>query len=424
MKPLRFSVFAGKNKNMKTKSIIIILLLLFGGRLSAQDTLTRYLETAAKNNPALKARFNQYMAALEKAPQVGTLPDPQVTFGYFILPVETKNGPQQFKISATQMFPWFGTLGKSEEVAVSRAKAKYELFEEAKSNLFFEVKSSYYKLYFLKKSMAVTNDNIRILKTFKNLALIKMEAGTASGVDELRVEMELADLENTLALLRDRYFSELVSFNNLLNVDENSPVDIPETLWMDDLPFSRQAVLDSLKQNNNQLQSLDYMFRSYKEQEAQAKSKGAPNILAGIDYINVGDNGVTTDGGKDALFVKVGITIPLYRRKYNSMVKEAVLLQEATQYQKEDKINALETLFEKVYTQYNDATRRIALFSKQSELASKAIRILESDYASSGKAFEEILRMERKLLKYSLELEKARSDKQAAIAFVNYLMGR
>ena len=286
------------------------------------------------------------------------------------------------------------------------------------------MKANYYKLYFLRKSIAITQDNIRILNTFKNLALIKMESGTGSGVDELRVEMELADLENTLALLRDRWFAGVVSFNNLLNVDETSPVEVPETLWTDDLAFSKQAVLDSLKQNNNQLQSLDYLYKSYQDQELKAKSQGAPNILAGIDYINVGNDGLTAQSGKDALFVKVGITIPLYRRKYDGMVKEAVLLQEATQFKKEDKVNALETLFENTYSQYSDADRRLILFRKQSDLASKAIRILESDYASNGKNFEEILRMERKLLKYSLELEKARSDKQAAVAFVTYLMGR
>jgi len=408
---------------MKTK-LIILLLLVSSSMLQAQDTLKRYLETAAKNNPALKAKFNQYQAALEKVPQVRTLPDPKITFGYFILPVETKTGPQRFKISASQMFPWFGTLGKSEEVAVNRAKAKYELFEEAKSNLFFDVKANYYKLYFLKKSIAITKDNIRILNTFRNLALIKMEAGTGSGVDELRVEMELADLENTLALLRDQWFASVVSFNNQLNVDEKATVDIPETLWTDDLAFSKQTVVDSLKQNNNQLQSLDYLYRSYQDQETRAKSLGAPNMLAGIDYINVGNDGASSAGGKDALFVKAGITIPLYRKKYDGMIKEAVLLQEATRYQKEEKVNALETLFEKTYSQYADANRRVTLFRKQSELAEKAIRILESDYASNGKNFEEILRMERKLLNYSLKLEKARSDKQAAIAFVTYLMGK
>jgi len=121
--------------------------------LFAQNKLNEYLETAARNNPALKAKFNEYNATLEKIPQAGALPDPQLTFGYFIMPVETKNGPQRAKISFTQMFPWFGTLNNRKNIYISVAKSKYEDFEEAKSKLFFDVKSTYYDLYFIKKSI-------------------------------------------------------------------------------------------------------------------------------------------------------------------------------------------------------------------------------------------------------------------------------
>ncbi len=119
---------------MKQYKIIIgMLILLISSVASAQNRLNKYLEIAAENNPELKARFDEYMAALEVAPQVKALPDPQVAFGYFIQPVETRVGPQQFKLSASQMFPWFGTLKAKENVAIQTAKAKYELFEESKS---------------------------------------------------------------------------------------------------------------------------------------------------------------------------------------------------------------------------------------------------------------------------------------------------
>jgi hypothetical protein len=100
---------------MKMYNIVIgVLFWLVSSLVSAQDELSSYLQTAAENNPGLKARFNEYMAALEIAPQVKSLPDPQLAFGYFIQPVETRVGPQQFKISASQMFPWFGTLKAGE----------------------------------------------------------------------------------------------------------------------------------------------------------------------------------------------------------------------------------------------------------------------------------------------------------------------
>ena len=107
-----------RRSGVKTLKIATLLFLVLSTFLvSAQEDLNNYLKTAAENNPGLKALFNEYMAALEVAPQVKALPDPQVAFGYFIQPVETRVGPQQFKISASQMFPWFGTLKAKENAA-------------------------------------------------------------------------------------------------------------------------------------------------------------------------------------------------------------------------------------------------------------------------------------------------------------------
>jgi len=58
------------------------------------------------------------------------------------------------------------------------------------------------------------------------------------------------------------------------------------------------------------------------------------------------------------------------------------------------------------------------------DLSEKALRLLESEYTTANTDLEEILRMERKLLKYRMEFEKALADKQASIAFINYLMSK
>lgn len=414
---------------MKVKYIILALLLVITNTVFAQDELNRYLEISADNNPELKAKFNEYLAALEVVPQVKSLPDPQLAFAYFIQPVETRLGPQQASFSLTQMFPWFGTLSAREDVAVKNAKARYEAFEDAKSNLFFEVKASYYDLYFIKQAIRITTSNIKLLNTIRDIAIIKVESGSVSAVDQLRVDMELLDLENNLALLKDKWDVNLVKFNKLLNIEKYSEVIIPEELWDDDLTYTKQAVLDSLQQNNHQIKNLDYLIRSYESKEALAKKTGMPNISVGVDYIMIGasDNDMVDPAlsGQDAiLFPKIGITIPLYRKKYTAMAKEAVLMQEAFENKKLAKTNSLESVFEKVFKEYEDANRRIDLYKKQEILAERAIQMLETEYSTHGKDFEELLRMEKRLLRYSLELEKARSDKQASIAFINYLIGK
>lgn len=407
----------------KYKLIIGIFFLLISSMVSAQEDLNRYLATAAENNPALKARFNEYLAALEIAPQVRALPDPQVAFGYFISPVETRVGPQQLKLSASQFFPWFGTLQAKENVAIQAAKAKYELFEETKSKLFNEVKSTYFNLYFNKKAIAITLENIEILNSFQRLAVVKVEAGTVSPVDEYRINMEINDLENQLALLKDKHTFLEAAFNNLLNVDDQK-VETPDDLWTDNFSLSKQDALDSIFQFNHQLLGLEFQQEALAAKKEVARLIGKPGFKAGFDYTIVG-KGDNNMAGTDAfVFPSIGLTIPLYRNKYKAMVQEVVYLETAKSKEKENQMNVLETLFEGGWKDYLDGDRRIELYHSQLNLAQKSINLLETEYATGNKNFEEILRMERKVLKYNLELEKAKSDKQAAISFITYLMGK
>ena len=399
-------------------------MLLISFMVSAQQELDNYLLTAAENNPGLKAKFNDYMASLEVAPQVGALPDPKLAFGYFISPVETRVGPQQFKISASQMFPWFGTLEAKENVAVQMSKAKYELFLEAKSKLFNEVKSTYFNIYFNRRAIEITRENLTILNTFQKLANIKVEAGKVSAVDEYRIEMEIGDLENQLALLIDKQYVLEVMFNNLLNVEREEIVQTPEVLWSLDISLSKEQVLDSIQTNNHQLLVLSMQKEALSYRKELAKKRGAPNFSIGLDYtfIGQGDNNLA---GTDAfVFPMIGITVPLYRNKYRAMVNEVVYLQEAKKFEIADKNNILVTILENAWKEYLDADRRLRLYISQLELANQSLHLLETEYATGNKNFEEILRMERKVLKYGLELEMARSDKQASISFINYLMGK
>jgi len=363
------------------------------------------------------------MAALEVAPQVKSLPDPQLAFGYFIQPVETRVGPQQFKISASQMFPWFGTLKARENSAVQMAKAKYEAFEEAKSMLFNDVRSTYYNLYFTGKAITVTEENLTLLNSFRKLALIKVEAGMVSVVDEYRIEIEIGDLENQQTLLKDKYGTLQIMFNNLLNTDTSSPVKIPQQLWGSEPNLDKEAIRDSIMAQNHQLLSLDLQAGSFRYKQEIARLAGKPDFRIGVDYTIVG-RGDNNMAGTDAIMLPtVGMTIPLYRNKYKSMLNEVVYMETARKEEKLNKQNVLGTVFEQTWKDFSDAKRRVILNEKQAELSRKSLKLLETEYLTSSKNFEEILRMERKLLIYELETEKARADKQAAISFISYLMG-
>ena len=408
----------------RTKYIIGLLLLLFSLNGAAQEQLNNYLQQAAENNPGLEARFNEYLAALQQAPQAKALPDPQVAFGYFIQPVETRVGPQQFKLSASQMFPWFGTLKAKENVAVQQAKAKYEVFQETKASLFNEVRTTYFNLYFNSKAISIIKENQVVLERFRRMAAIKVEAGMVSAVDQYRLEMEAGDLENERALLKDQQLVLQVQFNKLLNVEKTRMIELPDLLWETDFELSKTAALDSIRHQNHQLLRLDLQQEALRYKGEVAGKSGKPSFNIGIDYTVIG-KGENQLAGTDAfLFPKIGLTIPLYRNKYKAMVQQVAYESTANELQKQNLSNSLESLFEKTWKDYLDAQRRNALYRSQVGLAENSMHILETEYSSSNRNFEEILRIDRKLLKYALELEKAKTDQQAAISMIHYLMGK
>jgi len=413
---------------MKKRFIhILIITILCVSNANSQKELNDYLKIAAENNPGIKSLFLDYNAALEKIPQVGTLPNLNVSFGYFIQPIETRVGPQRAKIGISQMFPWFGTLDAQEDVLVEAAKAKYERFEDAKSKLFFDVKSVYFNYYFIKKGIGITQDNLEILNTFKQLAIIKIETGKVSVVDELRVELEINELSNNLIFLNDSKWTLEIEFNRLLNDSITYDIVTPDILWEDNLEMQKQVLLDSITNQNHLIKELEHRMLSWQKKEKVGRKVGAPQFIVGLDYAFIGKSDNTSLGGingRDAIMPMIGISIPLYRKKYKGIINEAIYKIESIENKKIDKQNQLTILFERSYRDYSDAKRRINLYEKQLAIAEQSLNILIVSYSADGKSFEEVLRMERKVLKYALELDKARADKNVAAAFINYLTGK
>jgi len=405
---------------------LLIIVIFCASNIHAQTKLNDYLKIAAENNPGIRSLFLDYNAALEKIPQVGTLPNLNVSFGYFIQPIETRVGPQRAKIGVSQMFPWFGTLDAQEDVLVEAAKAKYERFEDAKSKLFFDVKSVYFNYYFIKKGIEITKENLEILSTFKQLAIIKIETGKVSVVDELRVELEINELDNNLMFLEDSKWTLEIEFNRLLNDSTTFEIITPDILWSDDLEMQKQALLDSITNQNHIIKELEHRMLSWQNQEKVGHKVGLPSFMVGLDYAFIGKSENTSLGeinGRDAIMPMIGISIPLYRKKYKGIINEALYKIESIENKKVDKQNQLTILFERSYRDYSDAKRRIDLYEKQLNIAEQSLNILIVSYSADGKNFEEVLRMERKVLKYALELDKARADKNVAAAFINYLTG-
>jgi outer membrane protein TolC len=404
--------------------INIIIILLLSSSVGFAQSLKDYFKIAAENNPGLQSKYKDFESALKRIPQVSTLPDPNLSFGYFISPVETRVGPQRAKISLSQMFPWFGTLTAQEDAAARMAEAKYQAFLDARNALYFKVASAYYPLYELNKWKKIEKENIEILNSYLNISNKKFENGTGSMVDVLRVDLLLKESQTNLEILNKKEQPLRSRFNALLNRNEGEAVNIAVT---EEIPaVSENFRKDSLLANNPVLKAIKSKISASEAQQEVARKQGLPKLGIGLDYAIIGkrDDVSMPDNGKDALMPMVSVSIPIFRKKYQAAVEEAQLNQESYQLQKKEMENSLIASYEDAHFGLQKNLEQVKLYKQQIAETEQALNLLFTAYGNSGKAFEEVLRMQQKLLKFEKLLATAKAEYHIALAHINYLTSK
>ena len=403
---------------------IIIALILFGGLGSQAQTLDEYFKIAAGNNPGLLSQYREFEAALQKVPQVSSLPDPSISFGYFISPVETRVGPQQARFSLTQMFPWFGTLKAQGDAATLMAEAKYQSFLDAKNKLYFDVSAAYFPLYELREWIKIEERNIAILESYKTISNSKFKNGNGTLVDVLRVDIMLKEAKTTLGILNKKEKPLMASFNKLLNRDEMQPVTITDNIVVE--PVLSGYNKDAFIVDHPLMNSIDLKTKASEASERAAIKQGFPKLGLGLDYVMVGERTDMTlvDNGKDVLMPMLTVTLPIFRGKYKAAVKEAQLMQESYSFQKKEIANSLNSNYEMALFDIRQQTDLVSLFDEQIEESKQALNLLYTAYGNSGKDFEEVLRMQQQLLKYDKLKITALSQYRIAMAKLDYITAK
>ena len=159
---------------------------------------------------------------------------------------------------------------------------------------------------------------------------------------------------------------------------------------------------------------------------------GLPSFTLGGSYTSIAkrtDTGMpgtdVLNNGQDAiLFPQVGVRLPLYRKKYRAMEKQALLQQEATRFAKESTQDQLRAELEQLYRNYRDAQRRVALNRRLADLTERTLGLLQTEFTTGEADFEELIRLQQQLLNYQLEEAQARVEQNNYVYGIDYLMGK
>ena len=396
------------NKGVVTVVAIGLISMLSLTPASAQS-LDDLMEKAVAENLELKVLEQEYLAALEKAPQVSQLPDPEVGVGAFPLPVETRLGAQTARLSATQMFPWFGTLDSKADLENAKAKALYERIGAEQLNLFYNLNTAYFRLYEVEQSQAIIQRNITLFEALERLALSKVESGKATAADVLRVQLKIEELQQELEILEAAKTNPTATINQLLNRPLETPITITDSLSFAILPFDKDTLTVNIQENHPMLRMFELQQEVSRKAISLNELDGKPSFGVGMDYIMVNQrsDASPTNNGRDILQLRASVKIPLYREKYSAKKAEENLKIAALENKKADVLSLFNATIEKAYADHRSARLKMDLYEKQVDITQAAINILEAEYSSKGNNFDELLRLEKELIDYDLKMLKA-----------------
>ena len=250
--------------------------------------------------------------------------------------------------------------------------------------------------------------------------------GGGGMVDVLRIQMEIGELKNELALFEDRRRPLVAQFNRLLNRPAGETVALPDSIGAVRMPVPIAEIPDSIRRNNPMLMMLEKEEEAFLAQKEMNRKMGFPMIGIGLQYsvFQQRPGGESMMNGRNMWMPMATVTIPLWRKKYRASVKEAEFLRASVIAQRRDVGHQLLVGYEEALKDFRGAERRRALYQRQTALAQQALDILTVQYATAGSAFEEILRMQQQLLDYRLRELNAVVNQNVAVAMVERLMGR
>lgn len=272
--------------------------------------LIRELEVA---NPEIKAARQRWDAAQAVVPQVQTLPDPRLQFGYQRMPMTEPLQGAMYGIG--QEIPFPGKLQLKGEVAQREADRFEQEYAAVRLRLIARLKEAYLDLHFVHDAIGIVEKNKVLLMQFEKTAKSRYAVGQAAQQDVFRAQVEISRVMDRLAVLDQQKESLHAAINRLLNRPPDGPLGAPEDIHVTMLTLS----LSQLNQRAEEFSPILHASAKGVERGEQAVALARREYYPDFDVSALGlRNDRINENGYQ---VMVGIRIPLY---YTTKQRQAV----------------------------------------------------------------------------------------------------
>jgi outer membrane protein TolC len=392
----------------------------------AVTQLSELLREAEQNNPQIHAALQGWQAAKEVPSQVSTLPDPQFNVqqvnvgsprpfaGY------TNSDFAYFGLGVSQDFPYPGKLRLKGEIAKRDADVMQQQYESVRRSILAGVKSAYFQLAYLSKTLGILESNGELLQQVEKAADARYRSGMGNQHDVLQAQVERTKLLREITMHHLEVAKLQAQIKQLLSRPQSSPNIEPSELPETPLPYTFEELLSAAKVQNPEISGAEKMIEKQKLQVDLAHKDFYPDF-------NVQYMWQRTDPTQFRAYymLSIGVRVPIYRgRKQRPELAQAE--GELKRSRSESEVKSQQVAYE-LRTEYETVQKTAELLTIYREglllQARAGFQAGIAAYQSNRQDFSALLTSFLDVLHLDEEYWKSMAERETALAQLEQLTG-
>jgi cobalt-zinc-cadmium efflux system outer membrane protein len=373
--------------------------------LTTNSPLGDFLGYAMLNHPQVEANYYDWAAAVERITIERSLPDPKLTFEAYIGSTITSIMP-----GLMADLPGPGKLPARARVATAESEGKYFAFEASVFRTAFEVKKSYYQLYFLDEKIRVNQQTLQLLTSLEQIARAQNEVGKGTLQDVLRAQIEMEKLGTEISNLEDSRHSLMAQFKGALGIGaRESDPPLPVEFVSTPLDFTDEQLFETALRRNPQLEEMEAEVRRAEASLQLARKERVPDFSIGGE--------VDVKAAPVVWNPQLSMTLPIWRDKIAAEIAEAQANKRGAEARLSVEQISLAVDFAEKTFMYREANRNLHLLQDRLlPRARQSLEVARGAYLSGQLDFLNVIDAERTLFAFQLERVDAQTQRELALA--------
>ena len=385
--------------------------------------LSTLIEQALEVNPRVRQLRAGWQAAEQEIPQAGAWMDPLVGLNIMSLPVrsfdfdrEEMTGKQ---VQVMQNIPLPGITGLKEDISEQAALQAKSYYEDTRNNIVFQLKTAYYSLYHIEKSLEITEKNKALLEDFVRIAESKYATGQGLQQDVLKAQVELSKMLEQLIMLRQKSSATSARINTLLNRDPGKPIGKLAEVAEEPFEYTVEQLQQMALGNRPLLQAADAGVRQARLSYELAKKDYWPSLNLGLEYSQ-------RNNRNDLLSGMFSISLPVFAdRKQRQRVQQTLFEIEAATYQYNDEKNEINQEISELYSEIKQNLELLPLFGEGIiPQASQSLQSAIAGYQVNKVDFLTLLDNQLTLFNYEIDYFRVLTEYRQQISRMEWVVGQ